>query len=54
MKTYYRAIKKFYLQDYEDTDYIPDFELGVDKLGTSSDLSYEDLTITGDRNNINY
>ena len=42
----------FTLQDYEDTDYILDFDPSVDKLGLSNDLSFEDLTITGDRNSL--
>ena len=43
----------FYLQEeFEDTDYILDFELGTDKLGLSDALRYEDLTIEGDRNSL--
>ena len=46
------AADLFYLEDFEDTDYILDFELGLDKLGTSGGLNYQDLTITGDQNSL--
>ena len=42
----------FTLQDFEDTDYILDFETSADKLGISEDISYEDLTISGDENTL--
>ncbi|PSB10085.1 calcium-binding protein [Pleurocapsa sp. CCALA 161] len=42
----------FDLRNFQNIDYISDFNLGEDKIGISDNISYGDLTITGDRNSL--
>ena len=42
----------FDLRNFQNIDYISDFDLSEDKIGISDNVSYGDLTITGDRNSL--